>query len=372
MRNDFEPDKYSGEHDYYIRKRKERNNSKTNFKYLIIGFILGALVLSGYFFSQGLFVNTGTTKEKIEITDPANLNVVSAVAENTLESVVGITTIEVKRDIFLRPIQSAGVGSGVVVDPRGYIITNSHVIAGGNASEVKVLFEDGDEVEGEVLWHDIALDLAIVKVEKDGLVAVPMGDSDKLIIGEIAIAIGNPLGLDFQRTVTSGIISGLHRTIQMENMIMENLIQTDASINRGNSGGPLLNAQGEIIGINTVKVSQAEGLGFSVPINTIKGILDQLINEGDYEQVQLGIIPISASQLKNEYGNIDGVVVGEIFEGPAYNAGIRVSDIIKYIQDNPIKNSTELRKELYKYRPGDKVKLGIIRDGKEMELEVKF
>ena len=172
------------------------------------------------------------------------------------------------------PTESTGVGTGIIVDSNGYILTNSHVISDGQAKTVNVLFSDGSTIDGEVYWYDSQLDLAIVKVNKTGLTAAELGDSDKVQIGDISIAIGNPYGLDLAGTVTQGIISGLDRTIETEQGTMTGLLQTDASINSGNSGGPLLNQNGQVIGVNTAKASQGEGLGFAIPINTAKPIVE--------------------------------------------------------------------------------------------------
>ena len=157
-------------------------------------------------------------------------------------------------NIFAIPTQAEGVGTGVIVDSKGYILTNSHVVSDGKAIDVKVLFNDGSTTAGKVLWNDEKLDLAIVKVDKTGLTVAELGDSSKVRVGDIAIAIGNPLGLEFQKSVTQGIISGLDRTIEAEGETMTGLLQTDASINPGNSGGPLLNVNGEVIGICSLKL----------------------------------------------------------------------------------------------------------------------
>lgn len=162
---------------------------------------------------KGIETQPSKKTEQINITPQDSISNVSAVAQKSISSVVGITTVEVVREfIWERPVE--GVGSGVIVDSNGYILTNSHVIGDGKAKELNVLFESGDKMPGKVLWSDPALDLAIVKVDKTGLPAADLGDSDSLEVGELAVAIGNPLGLDFQRTVTSGVISGLNRSIK--------------------------------------------------------------------------------------------------------------------------------------------------------------
>ena len=196
-------------------------------------------------------------------------------------------------------------------------------------------------------------------------------------MGEPAIAIGNPLGLEFQSTVTSGIISGLHRSINVEGNVIEDLIQTDASINQGNSGGPLLNSKGEVIGINTAKISSAEGLGFAIPINTVKPIIEQIIETGTYKTVVMGITGVEVELYERRLG-IDlsadeGVVILEVVQNsPAHKAGLRNGDVITKIDNKSIENMSQLKKALYNYKQGDKAKLTIIRNGTEEILEIEF
>ena len=199
--------------------------------------------------------NQNSVSKKIVVNDSGkSQNIYHAVSDKAMPSVVGITTTTISNNnIFAIPTQSEGVGTGVIVDSKGYILTNSHVVSDGQAVDVKVLFNDGSTTQGKVLWNDAKLDLAMVKVDKTGLTAAELGDSDQVRVGDIAIAIGNPLGLEFQKSVTQGIISGLDRTIQTEKETMTGLMQTDASINPGNSGGPLLNEKGQVIGINSAK-----------------------------------------------------------------------------------------------------------------------
>ncbi|HLS54332.1 MAG TPA: trypsin-like peptidase domain-containing protein, partial [Tissierellaceae bacterium] len=240
--------------------------------------------------------------QPVNIATSDDINTVSAVVKKAMGSVVGITTLETRQYPFQqRDVE--GLGSGVIVDRNGYILTNSHVVANGKAKEITVLFDNGDNVSGKVLWNDPILDLAIVKVDITNLPAATLGDSDELEVGEIAIAIGNPLGLEFQRTVTSGIISGLNRSIKIDqNTVIDDLIQTDASINPGNSGGPLLNKNGEVIGINTAKIQSGEGLGFSIPINTAKSIIEEVISKGSYETVELGITGLDINEYQARLG----------------------------------------------------------------------
>nr|WP_250160127.1 trypsin-like peptidase domain-containing protein [Caloranaerobacter azorensis] len=252
------------------------------------------------------------------------------------------------------------------------------MIADGKAEKITVLFENGDKKEGKVLWYEKALDLAIIKVNATNLPVADLGNSDNLQVGELAVAIGNPLGLEFQRTVTSGIISGLNRSIRTEdNNVIENLIQTDASINPGNSGGPLLNSRGEVIGINTAKIQSAEGLGFAIPINTAKPIIQQVIKKGTFKTVFMGIVGVDLEKYERALG-IDlkadsGVIVIEIAENsPADRAGMRAGDVLLKINGEEVLSMSHLRGLLYKYKPGDKINIEVMRNGKIVNLELTF
>ena len=318
------------------------------------------------------------TASPVVINTEDDITTVSAVAKKSMSAVVGITTIvEQVEDYWFMPQQLEGVGTGVIVDSNGYILTNSHVVRDGNAQSIHVLFENGEKQEGQLLWNEPVLDLAIVEVDKTGLPVAELGDSDSIIVGEAAIAIGNPLGLEFQRTVTSGIISGLNRTIQTENVLIENLIQTDASINNGNSGGPLLNSRGQVIGINTAKIQSAEGLGFSIPINEAKVIIEEVIENGDFETVFLGISGIAVNDYEARLGvEVDaeeGLVLVQVAPGtPAERAGLQNGDVVTQIDDIEIDSMTRLKKSLYKYKKGDKAKLTLVRNNQEEEVEIEF
>jgi S1-C subfamily serine protease len=218
----------------------------------------------------------------------------------------------------------------------------------------------------------------MVKVETTGLPTATLGDSDTLQVGEIAVAIGNPLGLEFQRTVTSGIVSGLHRSIQIDaNNIIEDLIQTDASINGGNSGGPLLNGKGDVIGINTAKIKTAEGLGFAIPINSAKVIIEEVIKTGNYETVFMGISGVGVKEYQARLGvelsQDSGVILIQIGEDtPADKAGLLNGDIIISIDEISIDNMNGLKKILYNYKVGDRATLKVVRNNSQMAIEIEF
>lgn len=322
--------------------------------------------------------NSNNKATQIVSTGGKDQNIYQAVSAKAMPSVVGITTKTIStNNIFAIPTQSEGVGTGVIVDSNGYILTNSHVISNGEAVDVNVLFNDGSNSKGKVLWNDSSLDLAIVKVERTGLTAADLGDSDSVTIGDIAIAIGNPLGLEFQKSVTQGIISGLDRTISTEQSNMTGLMQTDASINPGNSGGPLLNEKGQVIGINTAKASKGEGLGFAIPINTAKPIVEQIIKRGNFEKVTLGIKGIDVSLFEASTGqNLEaeeGVYIVEVVDSTsAQRAGIQAGDVIVKIGDKDIVTMSDLNKALYGYSKGQSTNISVNRGGKIVNLNVTF
>lgn len=371
----------------YSRPPKKGRGLMSYFLVVIIGAIIGGLITSyiapNYLYGKIIpmpeiyIAESNENMEKINIITSEDYTAVTAVAKKAMSSVVGITTVQVQRNlIWEREVE--GVGSGVIVSNDGYILTNSHVIGDGQAKRINVLFENGDKAEGEVLWYDPAIDLAVVKTKSKNLNAAELGDSDNLVVGELAVAIGNPLGLDFQRTVTSGVISGLHRSIRIDQSnVIEDLIQTDASINPGNSGGPLLNNKGEVIGINTAKVQTGEGLGFSIPINLAAPIVEEIIQKGEFTNVALGIKPAEVELVERSLG-IDlipekGIVVVEVVpDSPAQKAGLKAMDVITKIDSVEMDTVGVLRKTLYKYKKGDKAILSINRDGKTINVEIKF
>lgn len=305
-------------------------------------------------------------------------NVENAIAKKAIPSVVGITTITQSNDIFNMNKYVEGVGSGVIVSSDGYILTNSHVVSNGRAKEMTVVFSDGEKTPGKLIWQDESLDLAVIKVEKTGLPVMDIGDSDKVSVGDKAVAIGNPLGLDLQSTLTSGYISGLNRTINMENgASMDGLIQTDAAINGGNSGGALLNAKGELIGINTAKASGGEGIGFAIPINIAKSIVNEIKEKGNFETVKLGIqgvdLKIYEKYFQVTTGAENGAVIIKVEPtSPAGKAGLQANDIILKIGDKKISGMNDIRKVLLDYRIGDEVELEILRNGKNEKVKLKF
>ncbi len=300
------------------------------------------------------------------------------VIESATSSVVGISKLKNNgTSIFLEnSISNLGLGTGVLVSENGYIVTNQHV-SGDKYSNCYITLENGLNYSGTVVWADSDLDLAIIKINMKDLPYITLGDSDEVKVGENVYAIGNPIGYEFQRTVTSGIISGNKRTIKIQeedkNSYMEDLIQTDATINQGNSGGPLINTKGEMIGITSVKVADVEGIGFAIPINIIKPIINSFVNTGTFEESYLGIfgydkevIPYLDYSIKFE----KGIYVAEIDKmGPLKDSNIVEGDIIEKIDDIEITSMSELKNYIYTKKPGDKVILTIKRKTTEYTIE---
>jgi serine protease Do len=260
-------------------------------------------------------------------------------------------------------------GSGVIVDKEGYVLTNNHVVE--ETDKVKVRLNDGREFTATVKGQDSRTDLAVLHIKAKDLPVADLGDSDKLEVGEWAIAIGSPFGLD--HTVTVGVISAKGRS-GLGTGTYDDFIQTDASINPGNSGGPLINIDGEVVGINAMIIQPGTGIGFAIPINMAKQILSDLINQGKVVRPWLGvsvqdITPEMAEQFQVK--EKEGVIVAQVHQGTgAEKAGLASGDIIKSVDDKPIKNINELVKEIQKKNVGQKVKLSIVRDGKAMTLQV--
>jgi serine protease Do len=260
-------------------------------------------------------------------------------------------------------------GSGVIVDKEGYILTNNHVVEG--ADKVKVRLIDGREFTAMIKGQDSRTDLAVLHIKAKDLPVATLGDSDKLEVGEWAIAIGSPFGLE--HTVTVGVISAKGRS-GLGTGTYEDFVQTDASINPGNSGGPLINIDGEVVGINAMIIQPGTGIGFAIPINMAKQILNDLIKQGKVVRPWLGI---SAQDLTPEMAEQfqvkekEGVLVAQVHQGTgAEKAGLASGDIIKSVDDKTIKNVTELVKEIQKKKVGQKAKLSVVRDGKPMTIEV--
>lgn len=321
--------------------------------------------------------------QAVNISTKDEYNVESAVAKKSIPSVVGIQVNVIRAGGFFgdEVIQGQAIGSGVVVSEDGYILTNAHVINDAKEDqEVDILFHNNDTAKAKVLWKDTTLDLAMIKANKSGLTPMQLGDSSKVEVGDKAIAIGNPVGLNLQSTLTSGFISGTNRSIQMaEGVIMDGLFQTDAAINSGNSGGALVDSQGRLIGINTAKVQSTDGIGFAIPVNVTKPIIDSFIKNGTFQSVQLGISGINLDVFKQHYGAQEkieaekGVVIAEIPQGGnASRSDLKVQDIIVGINGKPIESMNQLKQHLLTVNTGDTVTFNVYRNNKKIDVKVEF
>lgn len=318
-------------------------------------------------------VNKDTKKAGENASNARNTPVVHA-AKEVGPAVVGITNKAVARDWFNNQVQvEQGVGSGVIFRADGYIVTNYHVIAG--AQEIVVSLPDERSFTGQVIGADELTDLAVVKIDATDLKVAEFGDSDDIMVGEPAIAIGNPMGLEFQGSVTSGVISALNRTLDINERQLK-LIQTDAAINPGNSGGALVNADGKVIGINSAKLAAngVEGMGFAIPINSVRTIVDELMSNGKVLRPYIGVGVFDKETAARQGYRLNaekGVYVEEItLNGPADKAGIRRGDLILEIDGKEINKVGELRAAILEHKAGDTIRVKIERDGSKNDVDV--
>jgi len=367
--------------------RYEKRESKAKKVFGTLLLIIVVSVTSIFLYNMYLNINIKSDVENIDGAGAAiRLSAekeeepdISNTLEDTTRCVVGISKLKNNGDSIFETnsTKNLSLGTGAIISDNGYIITNWH-LAGNKYSSCYVTLENGEVYNGNVVWADEDLDLAIVKISASGLDYLELGDSDDLKIGENVYAIGNPIGIEFQRTVTSGIISGLNRTIKIEenntSSYMEGLIQTDASINDGNSGGPLINKEGQIIGINSVKIEAAEGIGFAIPINVVKPVIESFINTGNFDEAYLGIFAYDKEVVKYLKNDIDfdgGIYVVKIMQdGPVAKTNIKIGDIITKIDGNVVNRMSELRHYIYTKKAGDTVTLTISRNNKEYQVQV--
>jgi serine protease Do len=299
---------------------------------------------------------------------------IPAAVDRVSPAVVGLAVTEVQ------PAEAGGetvegLGTGVFVDPRGYILTNNHVA--GTARQIDVVTSDGSRRAGKLVWTDKALDLAVVKAEGGPYPSVQFGSSQSLRVGDTVVAIGTPLTLNFQHTVTSGIVSALRRTLKVPTddgmSFMEELIQTDAPINPGNSGGPLCDLGGRVVGINTLKVTEAEGIGFAIPIEVAQPIVSMIQRDGTYTTPYLGLYAIDAeiARYYGQAGITSGILIIQVDSaGPSGKAGIRKGDLITHMDGKPINTVLQMRQIIYSHKPGEKVAVHWERDGKAGDVTV--
>ena len=356
--------------------------SKKFFTFLITVFVIFLVVIISYYIY--------TTYNRIDVTPEYEIKrtestiplqtvdnvtqeskTISDMLEDVSQSVVGISRIKTRSNSIFssnNSINELGLGTGIIVSSNGYILSNCHV-TGEKSATCYVTLENGYTYEGSVVWCNTDLDLSITKIETSNLPYANIGDLSIIKSGETVYAIGNPIGYEFRKTITSGIVSATNRTIRLEEnnsvSYMTDLIQTDASINPGNSGGPLINPNGEVIGINTVKITSAEGIGFAVPINVVKPVIEKFVTENQFNEAILGIyaydkevIPYIAST-PNFTSGIYVVYIDE--SSPAISSGIQTGDIITSIDSKSINTMIELKEYIYTKAPGDTVSVNVSR-----------
>lgn len=295
---------------------------------------------------------------------------------NTLEkvskSVVNISTVKLVHHIFYQVVPIKGMGSGTIIDSKGYILTNNHVV--GGAEKISVTLWNGEMLEGNLVGVCMVHDMAVIKVDRNDLVAAELGDSDKLRVGQRVYAIGNPFGLAGGPTITSGVISALNRTIESKSEMLENLVQTDAAINPGNSGGPLVTTDGKVVAINTAIIPFAQGIGFAIPINSAKRCAKEIIKDGISARPWLGIIGLSVTEELARYYNLPvkrGVLVTKVIKGsPADHAGISPGDIILRIDDTDTYTIEDLVKKLHTKKVGDVIEITAYAEGEKILFSV--
>lgn len=302
-------------------------------------------------------------------------NPIADIAEAIKPSIVAVFTQGISRDLFFEMVPSQGAGTGLIASSDGLIVTNAHVIEG--AQQVEVLFTDGRRLKARPVGADTEADLAVIKVDAKNLPVAPLGNSDKLRVGDSVIAVGHALGLPGGPTVTTGIVSALDRSIRVDSSsILRNLIQTDAAINPGNSGGALLDAAGNVIGINTAIAGEAQNIGFAIAITPARAILDQLIKTGKVVRPFLGVeMAPATTSLAQEAGLSvgEGALIAAVVPGsPAEKAGVKVDDVITKINGKKVTDAGDAGTAIGANQPGDSIDLTLARGKRTVEIRVKL
>jgi S1-C subfamily serine protease len=293
-------------------------------------------------------------------------------------SIVRVQTEGASLDVFGRTVPSGGVGTGVIIDDQGHIVTNNHVVTVGNgdtpADTITVTLQDQRVVPATIVGRDQATDLAVLKIEEQGLQPASFGSAEELQVGQDVVAIGFALDLEGAPTVTRGVVSAKNRTIEEQPYTIPDAIQTDAGINPGNSGGPLVNARGEIVGINTAILRGAQSIGFSISVALVRPIVQSLIATGRIERAYLGVGTVDVNETIRRNFNLPvdkGIVVTLVADGsPAANAGLRQNDVVTKIDGEEITNNGELLAILARHQPGDTVTLEYYRGSEQVTADV--
>jgi len=297
------------------------------------------------------------------------------IIEQASKSVVNISTVNLVHNVFYQAVPVSGMGSGTIIDKKGLILTNNHVV--GGAQKIDVTLWNNQVLEGVIVGSCAIHDIAVIEVQ-DGeeLEAAELGDSDKLRVGQQVYAIGNPFGLVGGPSVTRGIVSAINRTIESKQGLIENLVQTDAAINLGNSGGPLIDLSGRVIAINTTIIPYAQGIGFAIPINSAKNCTEQTVTKKTKQQPWLGIVGLTLTIQIARYYRLavdGGVLITKIIQdSPAQQAGIVQGDIILQVNSIEIKTIEELVAEVHKHPTGKTLQMLVMRNGKKYLFELKL
>lgn len=371
--------------DYYKQdKKKKLKGSLTKVLIFLLVFLI--LILSYILYTKIQVTESDLVEQNVVVQRTMqtiddvkeNNGTVTEMISQVNNSVVGISKVKNSGSgIFSdENITSLGLGTGIIVGENGYILTNAHV-SGEKYSKCYVTLVNGKTYDGNVIWSNTDIDMAIVKINQKKLQVATLGNSDDIKVGETVYAIGNPIGYEFQRTVTSGIISATNRTIKLseeeKETYMEDLIQTDATINPGNSGGPLVNADGQVIGINGVKITSAERISFAIPINSVKSVIQSFNTNGKFDEATLGIFAFDKNVLGYINENLqfsNGIYIARVnANSAAFEAGVRTGDILLSIDGKKLERMCELRCYIYTKKPGDKVTLKIQRNYREIEIE---
>ena len=294
------------------------------------------------------------------------------VVEEVKPSVVTVGSVRVVSSYYWTPLPVRGIASGIVVREDGYILTNAHVIE--HARAVEVALTTGEVYLSRLIGADLKYDLALLRIDASGLKPANLGDSDKLKVGQIVLAIGNPLGLAGEPTVTMGVISALNRTIKSDRGVFEEMIQTDAAINPGNSGGPLVNLSGEVVGVSTAVIPYAQGIGFAIPANRVKKAIEDFIQYGRVVKPWLGLYTITVTpKIAEIYGLYpkSGALVVEVAPGsPAHYSGMKPGDVVVELGGVEIRSSRDLQKAVDERRAGERVAIRVYRGARVVELHV--
>ncbi len=410
MYNDYNNDtkcdfRYNNNTEGYVNTVRKKSKFKTYIVLMLISSIISSGIVGGALYSS-FSSKLQNQKELVQksmyaanITDK-NFNINSAVlktstagsltipqiAKKVSPSIVGIRmTITSSRNSFFQTDsnQTGAEGSGIIIRSDGYIMTNYHVVSyadpkngASSNTTLEVFLQDKRQAKAKFIGGDSQNDLAVIKIDSNNLLATELGDSSKLEVGELAVAIGNPLGMDFAGSVTAGVISALNRQLSEDDKTLS-VIQTDAAINPGNSGGALVNSNGQVVGINSAKISETgvEGLGFAIPINDARPIVEQLISYGYLKgRPLIGISGEDITQtIAKQYNLPVGIYISEVSSGSgASKAGIKVGDILVSLADKNVKTMNDLNIIKKSYKSGDTVNAVVVREGKKINLKLTF